>query len=372
MSVKKNFYSDNVSGAAPEILEAIIAANAGDTAPYGADPVHRAAPGALRGAVRDRGRGLPRGHRDGCQWALRVDRRRALRGHLPVRRRPSARQRVRRGGVLVGGKRAHGPAAERGRQDRPRDLARMVDEAGARSADVPPRAVSLTQATEVSTVYTPAEVRALPRPRTPGACGFTWTAPASPMPSLGSAARRPRRAGRRVSTFSPSAPPRTGRSPPKPSSSSTAPSPRPCATAAGAAATSSRRCGSCPLSSRPSSPRTSGCGTPATPMPWPSGFARAWRRSPACGSGPDRDQLRPRRPAAGRLGRARGRGLQLLPARRAERGRRPDRLRLRHEGRGRGRPDGDRPPVRGHSTGGRPSGPRDEVTAPRAVLPHFA
>ena len=38
VSVKKNFYSDNVSGAAPEILEAIVAANAGDTAPYGADP----------------------------------------------------------------------------------------------------------------------------------------------------------------------------------------------------------------------------------------------------------------------------------------------------------------------------------------------
>src|SRR5207247_2050327 len=31
-------YSDNVSGAAPEILEALVAANAGDTAPYGADP----------------------------------------------------------------------------------------------------------------------------------------------------------------------------------------------------------------------------------------------------------------------------------------------------------------------------------------------
>ena len=39
MSVKKNFYSDNVSGAAPEILEALVAANAGDTAPYGGDPV---------------------------------------------------------------------------------------------------------------------------------------------------------------------------------------------------------------------------------------------------------------------------------------------------------------------------------------------
>ena len=36
--MKTNFYSDNVSGAAPEILQALVAANAGDTAPYGADP----------------------------------------------------------------------------------------------------------------------------------------------------------------------------------------------------------------------------------------------------------------------------------------------------------------------------------------------
>src|SRR5215813_11845558 len=38
VSAKKNFYSDNVSGAAPEILAALVAANTGDTAPYGTDP----------------------------------------------------------------------------------------------------------------------------------------------------------------------------------------------------------------------------------------------------------------------------------------------------------------------------------------------
>ena len=36
--MKKNFYSDNVSGAAPEILRAIVESNADDTAPYGGDP----------------------------------------------------------------------------------------------------------------------------------------------------------------------------------------------------------------------------------------------------------------------------------------------------------------------------------------------
>jgi threonine aldolase len=41
------------------------------------------------------------------------------------------------------------------------ELARMVDEALARPAEVPPRAVSITQGTEASTVYTLAEVRAI-------------------------------------------------------------------------------------------------------------------------------------------------------------------------------------------------------------------
>src|SRR5215468_11170650 len=42
------------------------------------------------------------------------------------------------------------------------ELARMVDEATARPAtEVPPRAVSITQGTEASTVYTLAEVRAI-------------------------------------------------------------------------------------------------------------------------------------------------------------------------------------------------------------------
>jgi threonine aldolase len=36
--VKRNFYSDHVSGAAPEILRAIVDSNADDTAPYGGDP----------------------------------------------------------------------------------------------------------------------------------------------------------------------------------------------------------------------------------------------------------------------------------------------------------------------------------------------
>ena len=36
--MKQNFYSDNVSGASPEILAALVAANEGDAAPDGNDP----------------------------------------------------------------------------------------------------------------------------------------------------------------------------------------------------------------------------------------------------------------------------------------------------------------------------------------------
>ena len=161
MSVKKNFYSDNVSGAAPEILEAIVAANAGDSAPYGADPcterlperfaelfetevdVYPVGTGTAANGLCSSIIAAPYGavyvsdaahvHGSECGGAEFWSGGNARTVPLPV----------------VDGKIA---AA---------DLARAVDEAGARSADVPPRAVSLTQATEVSTVYTPAEVKTL-------------------------------------------------------------------------------------------------------------------------------------------------------------------------------------------------------------------
>ena len=134
MSVKKNFYSDNVSGAAPEILEALVTANAGDTAPYGADPITEGLPAKLLGTLRDRRRGLSGGHRHRGQRALRVDRLRALRGHLPLRRRRTSTAASAAG-------RSSGRAATRARSRCrawtascvPADLARMVDEAVARA-----------------------------------------------------------------------------------------------------------------------------------------------------------------------------------------------------------------------------------------------
>lgn len=162
MSVKKNFYSDNVSGAAPEILEALLAANTGDTAPYGADPaterlqvrfaelfetdveVYPVGTGTAANGLCASIVAAPYGaiylsdaahlHGSECGGAEFWSGGNAR--TIPV---PSTDGKI--------------PAA---------DLARMVDEALARPAtEVTPRAVSITQGTEVSTVYTPAEVRAI-------------------------------------------------------------------------------------------------------------------------------------------------------------------------------------------------------------------
>jgi threonine aldolase len=161
VSLKKNFYSDNVSGAAPEILEAIVAANAGDTAPYGGDA-----------------------------WSERIQQRFAELFEAEVDVYPVGTGTVANGlcaavltapyGSIYVSEAAHvhgsecgGPEFWSGGNARTvplptmdgkvaaADLARAVEEAGARSADVPPRAISLTQATEVSTVYTPAAVKDL-------------------------------------------------------------------------------------------------------------------------------------------------------------------------------------------------------------------
>jgi len=160
--VKKNFYSDNVSGAAPEILRALVAANDGDTAPYGADPITEGL-AARFGELFEREvevypvgtgtatNGLCASIVTAPYGAVYLSDAAHLHGSecggpefwsggnartIPV---PSVD-----GKIVVG------------------ELGRMVDEAAARSAtEVPPRAVSITQGTEASTVYTLAEMRAI-------------------------------------------------------------------------------------------------------------------------------------------------------------------------------------------------------------------
>jgi threonine aldolase len=159
--VKKNFYSDNVSGAAPEILRAIVESNAGDTAPYGGDP-----------------------------YTQELERRMAELFETEVDVYPVGTGTVANGlcaslvstpyGGIYCADVSHLHASECGGTefwsggnarsvpvttvDGKIPVATLVEtiEAGAlRAADVPGRAVSLTQGTEAGTVYTVREVREL-------------------------------------------------------------------------------------------------------------------------------------------------------------------------------------------------------------------
>ena len=162
MSVKKNFYSDNVSGAAPEILDALVAANAGDTAPYGADPsterlqtrfaeLFEAEVEVFPVGTGTAANGLCASIVAAPYGAIYLSDAAHLHGSEC-------------GGpeFWSGGNARTIPVPSVDGKIAAADLARMVDEAGARAAtDVPPRAVSITQGTEASTVYTPTELRSL-------------------------------------------------------------------------------------------------------------------------------------------------------------------------------------------------------------------
>ena len=340
MSVKKNFYSDNVSGAAPEILEALVAANAGDTAPYGADPCTEGLQARFAELFETEVEVFPVGTGTAANGlcasivaapygAIYLSDAAHLHGSecggpefwsggnartIPV---PSV------DGKLVAG-----------------ELARMVDEAAARpGTEVPPRAVSITQGTEASTVYTVAEVRAIAevararRLRVHMDGARLANADRPPRHDAGrdhvegrrrhalvrrDQERRADGRGRRV-----------------------------------------LRQGARPEYALPPPPRGSPVLEDAVPLrpargvhrgrPVASQRAPRQRHGPARPRGPgrdprgeiprpDRDQLRPRRPAQAGVGRAGRRGLQLLAPRRPEREHRPHRLRVRHDGGGRGRP----------------------------------
>ncbi len=162
MSVKKNFYSDNVSGAAPEILDALAAANAGDTAPYGADPGTERLQTRFAELFETEVDVFPVGTGTAAN-GLCASIIAAPYGAIYLSDAAHLH------GSECGGPEfwsGETPARSQCRawtaRSSPADLGRMVDEAAARAAtDVPPRAVSITQGTEASTVYTPAEVRAL-------------------------------------------------------------------------------------------------------------------------------------------------------------------------------------------------------------------
>ena len=162
MSVKKNFYSDNVSGAAPEILQALVAANAGDTAPYGADPLTEGLPARFSELFEAEVEVFPVGTGTAANGLC-----------ASIVSAPYGAIYLSDAAHLHGSE-CGGPEFWSGGNARSipvpsvdgkivvSALERMVDEAAARSAtEVPPRAVSITQGTEASTVYTLAEVRAI-------------------------------------------------------------------------------------------------------------------------------------------------------------------------------------------------------------------
>jgi threonine aldolase len=159
--VKKNFYSDNVSGAAPEILRAIVESNADDAAPYGGDPhthrldrrmaelfetevdVYPVGTGTVANGLCAALLSAPYGgiycadvshlHGSECGGAEFWSGGNARSVPLPT----------------VDGK--IGTAT----------LAEAIEAGALRAADVPGRALSLTQGTEAGTVYTVHEVREL-------------------------------------------------------------------------------------------------------------------------------------------------------------------------------------------------------------------
>jgi len=161
VSAKKNFYSDNVTGAAPEILAAMVAANAGDTAPYGADPATEGLKARFRALFETEVEVFPVGTgtaANGLCTAIVS----APYGAVYVSDSAHVHDNECGGAEFWSGGNARTirvPGSD-GKMSAA-DLARMVDEALARPADVPPRAVSITQGTEASTVYTLTEVRAI-------------------------------------------------------------------------------------------------------------------------------------------------------------------------------------------------------------------
>ena len=158
MSAGRGFASDNHAGAHPEVLEALGRANEGHAGSYGADPWTERLGGLLREHFGDRARGFPVFNGTGANvLCLEV----LTRSHEAVICTTDAHIHVdecgapeRIAGVkLLTVETAHGKLAV---EDVGRWEARRGDE-----HHVQPRVVSITQSTELGTIYRPEEVAAL-------------------------------------------------------------------------------------------------------------------------------------------------------------------------------------------------------------------
>jgi threonine aldolase len=153
-----DFASDNHSGAHPEILEAIAEASAGHAASYGEDPWTARASERFREHFGPDARSFCVFNGTGANVCA-IDA--ALRGHESLICADVAHINVDEcgGPERIAGTKLLGIATHDGKID-PDEVARVHD----RRQDVhspPPRLLSITQSTELGTVYTPAETRAL-------------------------------------------------------------------------------------------------------------------------------------------------------------------------------------------------------------------
>ena len=154
----RGFASDNHAGALPEVLEAIAAVNAGHADSYGADPWTERFDDLIRSHFGERAAGFPVFNGTGAN-VLAIDAltrpREAVicaRGaHIDVDECGAPERYA--GVKLLGVETDHGKLA-------PDDLGRWEAKRGDEH-HVQPRLVSITNATEVGTVYTAAEISAL-------------------------------------------------------------------------------------------------------------------------------------------------------------------------------------------------------------------
>jgi threonine aldolase len=156
--VSHDFASDNHSGAHPEVLEAIAAANVGHAGSYGADPWTERVAQTFRRHFGEDARAFPVFNGTGANVAS-IDA--VVRPHEAVICTESAHMNVDECGApeRLTGTKLLSVATEHGRLT-PADVSRWEPKRGDEH-HVQPRLVSITQATELGTVYTAGEVRAI-------------------------------------------------------------------------------------------------------------------------------------------------------------------------------------------------------------------
>ena len=184
----RGFASDNYSGIHPEVLAAIAAANDGHQVAYGEDEYTARLQEVFVAALRRGRRGVP-----GLQRHRR-ERRRAAVDAPPLGRRDRGIHRAhqrRRGRRARARRRDQDPATSRPTTaSSPPSSSTARRGAGATSTARSRSSVSITQSTELGTLYTRRrDPRRSPTTSTATACACTWTARASPTPPPRSACR---------------------------------------------------------------------------------------------------------------------------------------------------------------------------------------